>query len=534
MEKGKELEPGIELDQHSLTVPEMVPYYSNSVDGLTTELADIIRSDEFDSKLEGLLKRFRSLKNTYANGRTILHYLAMTKPLLKDSEFKEGNVGKCVSVLVARGVDLDAQDESGHTALHYAAMIEDQSCSDALIREGADLCLKNKKGKSAIGEVLRYLPNSFKALEERLDSGITGEGRYSKDDDDNTSFNKTVTLNFNVLLSKSYKDPCEGNILTEILNEAEENKTISSTERKHLGRVFLHPLTECFIILKWHEFRLQYWSHLILHGIFSLIYSFYAYLVYSRMCDPLQCSPKWNGIEWMQQCNNSNNWYTDWTQYIPCNKNPWEIDMKTWTNIVTSFMICLIAVMCIHTVKEIERFVYLRLKYFSHWENRLSMLIIFTFPFIILHQFPKEPTNGGAIVKVKLYQYHVAAIGILLTWILNMLYVARSLTLGSYVRMMVKVGMNFVKLFFAVLSLLIAFAGSFSILFPREASMNNMLTSPLKVLSMMAGEIGYNDLMYRTHWILKKTNADETYLDTGVIPQTFPGIRRFGLCFNEQ
>ena len=105
-----------------------------------------------------------------------------------------------------------------------------------------------------------------------------------------------------------------------------------------------------------------------------------------------------------------------------------------------------------------------------------------------------------------------------------MLYVARSLTLGSYVRMMVKVGMNFVKLFFAVLSLLIAFAGSFSILFPREASMNNMLTSPLKVLSMMAGEIGYNDLMYRTHWILKKTNTDETYLDTGVIPQTFPGI----------
>ena len=40
---------------------------------------------------------------------------------------------------------------------------------------------------------------------------------------------------------------------------------------------------------------------------------------------------------------------------------------------------------------------------------------------------------------------------------------------------------------------------------------------------MIAGELGYNDLMYRTHWIVKETNENNRmYLDTDVIPQIFP------------
>ena len=50
-----------------------------------------------------------------------------------------------------------------------------------------------------------------------------------------------------------------------------------------------------------------------------------------------------------------------------------------------------------------------------------------------------------------------------------------------------------------------------------------MFTSFFKILSMMVGEIGYNDLLYRTHWIIKETDGtNNTYLDTGRIPQIFP------------
>ena len=122
--------------------------------------------------------------------------------------------------------------------------------------------------------------------------------------------------------------------------------------------------------------------------------------------------------------------------------------------------------------------------YFRQWETLLSLLIIFTFPLISLHEFsflsgssdPKQKYH----VNIKAYQYHIAAIGILFTWLLNMLYISQNPVLGNYVQMLVKVSINFMKFFIACVSLLIAFAGAFSILFPRESSMQNMATSPLK------------------------------------------------------
>ena len=116
-------------------------------------------------------------------------------------------------------------------------------------------------------------------------------------------------------------------------------------------------------------------------------------------------------------------------------------------------------------------------RYFLNWECRLSLLIILTYPFISLHKIP-----GDHVVKIQLYQYHIAAVGILFTWIVNMIHVSQNPLLGGYVQMLIKVSFNFMKFFIACISLLIAFACSFSILFPRESSMDNMLSSPLKEL----------------------------------------------------
>ena len=117
--------------------------------------------------------------------------------------------------------------------------------------------------------------------------------------------------------------------------------------------------------------------------------------------------------------------------------------------------------------------------YFSSWENRLSLLILFTFPFISLHIVPGTHDKNTHVI-VRLYQYHIAAIGILFTWLVNMINVAHNPVLGSYVQMLVKISFNFFKFFIACFSLVIAFGCSFSILFPREASLNNMMSSPLK------------------------------------------------------
>ena len=138
-------------------------------------------------------------------------------------------------------------------------------------------------------------------------------------------------------------------------------------------------------------------------------------------------------------------------------------------------------------------------RYFRSLECLLSMLIILTYPFISLHKIPAESTKNTTqihttqpenlhqetnlpVVQIRLYQYHIAAVGILFTWIVNMIHISENPHLGGYVEMLVKVSFNFMKFFFACISLLIAFACSFSILFPRESSMENMLSSPLKEL----------------------------------------------------
>lgn len=474
---------------------------------LTAELADIIRSADFDSRLECLLERRGDLNETFANGQTILHHLALTKPLLKGIEYKGGNVAKCVSVLAERKVNLEAQDDIGCTALHYAAQHGDQPCSDALIKAGADLCIKNKAGESALKNVLRHLPNSLLAIEERLDRGIT----LRWDDSGNLLY---VLLDFNVLLSKKPHD----DFLSEILEDAHANPGIYNKMR-HMEKVFLHPLTECFLNFRWNLIRRAYWTHLLSHIIFSLTYSAYVYEVYSLACNPMQLAPTWTGTEWI-------NGSVPWNQEIPCDisKRESKSAIGTWfkaklnnnTMVVQALWLLLVGFIIIYTVKDIGIFAYTRMRYLSSWENRLSLLILITFPFIILHQFPTEKT-----MTIKYYQYHVAAVSVFITWTLNMLYIAYSPVFGHYVHMMVKISINFFKFFIAISSLLIAFATSFTILFPREASVNYSWTSPLKALSMMAGEIGYNDLMYRTNWIEKTTTEGDKYLDSGMIPKMF-------------
>ena len=114
-------------------------------------------------------------------------------------------------------------------------------------------------------------------------------------------------------------------------------------------------------------------------------------------------------------------------------------------------------------------------RYFFAGENILSMLVIATFPLVTLYTAPSTDE-----VWVMRWQYHMSAVAILLTWTLNMLYISKNPVLGNYIQMLVKVSINFMKFFLAIASLLIAFATSFSILFPREASLNNVASSPFK------------------------------------------------------
>ena len=119
-------------------------------------------------------------------------------------------------------------------------------------------------------------------------------------------------------------------------------------------------------------------------------------------------------------------------------------------------------------------------RYFLQRETVYALVIILTFPFV--SSYRTVLVQDGSTLHVHAYQYHIAAIGIICTWFVNMIHIADSpvLGLGLYLQMLVKVSFNFIKFFFVCISLLIAFACSFTILFPREDSMKTSLLSIIK------------------------------------------------------
>ena len=53
--------------------------------------------------------------------------------------------------------------------------------------------------------MIRHLPNSITAIEERLDNGIIVKWEETSKADGNTSYNKNVTMDFNVLMPTGEK-----------------------------------------------------------------------------------------------------------------------------------------------------------------------------------------------------------------------------------------------------------------------------------------------------------------------------------------
>ena len=80
---------------------------------------------------------------------------------------------------------------------------------------------------------------------------------------------------------------------------------------------------------------------------------------------------------------------------------------------------------------------------------------------------------------------------------------------GKYVQMLKTVGWNFFNFFVAYSSLVMAFALSFNVLFPEEEAFGFFVTSFMKTLVMMTGELEYNDLYYPSS---EKIDLNGTYV----------------------
>jgi hypothetical protein len=202
-------------------------------------------------------------------------------PLHVSVNSKEKGGSACILFLSKMKADLNIRDKQGMSALHLAAVGRRYNRVRHLIKEGADLCLKNDQGKSAIYFVMKYTPSCIQTIEEKLDSGIhiNWTSDAVNDDTGQSQFSSTVKIDFNQVIPPSCKNKLSSGSDVRMLHELLE---IYYHDTGCVEKVLMHPLSLCFLHFKWQQISFIYYIILISHVFFCIIYSGYVLLLYTN------------------------------------------------------------------------------------------------------------------------------------------------------------------------------------------------------------------------------------------------------------
>ena len=364
---------------------------------------------------------------------------------------------ECMRILLRHNADSSLSDNTNRTALHLAAMELSQNRVNILIEAGADVSAKMDHGKPALFFIMKYCPNSISALEKRLDSALS----LSNEDNDNCE----VRMDFTSLIPKKAKRKPKGEksynnfrnprsfpkaIASEV-SFFKEVLLINNGTRNLSEKIILHPLSQGYLHLKWLQIKWCYYFLLFCHLVYSMTYSIYAVLIYKTLCPAKrELNATESSISAITECTlefyGEQEWYT--RTAVGC-----------WIALVL-FLITYILVTVTKIIHYQKRFIYDK-------EIILNTLIIISFFLITFRDNPLTHTEGfTSTIYLKRYQYHAAGIGVALTWLMQMYFLAKVPRFGKYIEMFTNVSMTFLNLLFAFVFFLIAFTLSFYILFP--------------------------------------------------------------------
>jgi ankyrin repeat protein len=113
------------------------------------------------------------------NGDTSLHQALLDRGArvaanaLHDAADVTQNNAAVLAWVMAQGVDIDARDESGETALHKAVTSHSTANVKALLAKGADASLPDEDGRTPYDLAIEY--------ENDADRGAPGQGRCCGD-----------------------------------------------------------------------------------------------------------------------------------------------------------------------------------------------------------------------------------------------------------------------------------------------------------------------------------------------------------------
>ena len=313
-------------------------------------------------------------------------------------------------VLYKRKTDIiNLADKQGWTPLHYAAYNGRAKSLQFLIENKADLGLKNKSGQSGLQFAVKYLPSpTIEAIQSQLDKSIQCDCLDSPDGDLILSFDSIAPPQ-----SSSTKIRSNVQVFHELLPLIEQG-----SQKSKVAEVLLHPLSQCYLHLKWSQMQRFYYFILLCHLVYSACYTAYSILLYKDMC-PHEKNHK--------------------TDYLTCSLQKGQ--KKTETQVLWTFMVLFTI---IYLVTEVTKFVsgirfggkirslsgkIIRiLNVFRDPETLLNWFAIVSFGIIGL---PSCPFKSELNIHVYIYVFN--GIGLFVIWLLMLLLMARLPKFGIYI-----------------------------------------------------------------------------------------------------
>lgn len=404
-------------------------------------------------------------------GRTPLH-LALGKSFVTDD---------ITELLLKWRADVNKADTYGYTPLHIAASNELSRCVNLLIKYEADLSARTIGGNSALSIVLRKTPTSLDVFERRLDKSLT--------------LNRQGFIAGELELQLDFRP----------LLQHRRNRQSRSPEIGYLNifvkegykEILEHPLCQSFLHLKWQKIRRYYVARLLFYLIYVLILTSWVITALAHNCyneskgymhDPLLCANT-TGI------------------YGFLYRHPVVLEIQWYMLIVFTMLEACRKFIVISSYRSVRQF-------FTQMENLVEwcvILSVFAISFVY-------------IGKTYIWQSHLGAFAVLCGWSNLMLMIGQLPVFGAYVAMFTSVQAQVFKLLLAYACLLVGFTASFCVIFPHSKSFSNPHTGLIKVLAMMTGELGFEDLFFSsdkggfyesvggTSWILLQISAQLSFV----------------------
>merc|ERR1719510_771157 len=308
-----------------------------------------------------------------------------------------------------------------------------------------------------------------------------------------------------------------GNSVKSVTSEVSFFKEVllinTSGTRNLSEKIILHPLSQGYLHLKWLQIKWCYYFLLFCHLVYSLTYSLYAVLIYKTLCPAVR--------ELNYTANDSSV-----TSITECELT-FHGEKEFETRVAVACWISLVLFTILHVLVTVTKIVHYKKRFITDKEIILNTLIIISFFLITFHSNPLDHRTGStATVYLGRYQYHSAGVGVALTWLMQMYFLAKVPRFGKYIEMFTSVSLTFLNLLFAFIFFLFAFTLSFYILFPGYNAFDTALPAVLvKVLVMMLGELEYEDIYYPQKNTINLTIHNNTIygvIEDGFKTQYFP------------